>query len=217
MSGYDHDRLGRQLKSARLMLDEERHRTANELAAALAALRLTKAGLKTVAPLLDQAIERIEGQARLNRLLIQPPEGKHNATVAVRELCEAFVMGRTTLGRRTVRLVIEQIEVGSKTLDALIQVAHELLTNATKHGMDADGKIIITLRRMATTIILEVKSPFAKTDKSQSGVGAIIINSILRRVGGELKTAYNDDSFTAYAILPDGMVRKEGPRRCDRP
>lgn len=217
MNGFTGRARSRYENSARLLVDEERHRTANELAAALAALRLTKARLDCDAPMIDEAIARIEGHARLNRLLVQPPSEGNNASEALRELCEAFVMGRSSLGERNVRLVLEEVVVHPGTLDALLQVAYELLINATKHGEPTSGKIAIHLRRLATSVALEVVNETPGQSNARRGAGAALVSSILRRAGGDLRITNEGQLYRAVVVLPDGFRRIEGPRRGLKP
>ncbi len=213
MNEFTNRAQSRREYSARLLVDEERHRTANELAAALAALRLTKAGLDREAPLLDQAIARIEGHARLNRLLVEPPAYGNDAGKALKELCEAFVMGRTGLGERRLRLVVEEVMVSPAALDALLQVAYELLLNATKHGQPASDKIGISLHRLATSVALEVVNTTTGNASPRRGAGALLISSIVKRAGGNLRVTHEGGHHKATVVLPDGFRRNEGPRR----
>ena len=162
---------------------------------------------------MDEAIARVEGHARLNRLLVQPPSQANNAHQALRELCEAFIMGRFDLGERGMRLVIEEVVVGPGTLDALLQVAYELLVNATKHGEPTSDRIVVNLRRLSTSVVLEVVNQTSAPSGTRRGAGAALVSSIVRRAGGDLRITHEKRVHRAVVVLPDGFRRHEERRR----
>ncbi len=70
MTGCSPMRCELALESA--LLDEARNRHGNELASALASLSLVKAGGVMDNPVLDQAIERLGYNVRIERLILDP-------------------------------------------------------------------------------------------------------------------------------------------------
>ncbi|KZX87789.1 hypothetical protein A3726_09190 [Erythrobacter sp. HI0037] len=70
MTGYSPTNCQHAFESA--LLDEARHRHGNELASALASLSLVKAAGVVDNPLLDQAIERLGYNVRIERLILDP-------------------------------------------------------------------------------------------------------------------------------------------------
>lgn len=82
-----------------LILRDEQHRTANELSSALAALKLTVRDHGAGAlPLVDSAIERLEGFVAVRRILANPEEHGCDIVECLRDLAIAMERGRPIPG-----------------------------------------------------------------------------------------------------------------------
>ena len=76
--------------AAELMLQDEQHRTANELSSALAALKLTVRDHEEGSlPFVESAIKRLEGFVAVRRILASPEERGCDIVECLRDLAIA--------------------------------------------------------------------------------------------------------------------------------
>lgn len=194
----------------RLLLEEHMHRTANEVAAALAALRLAaKRGTRTATrEMIEAAIERLEGFGECSRLLGTPASDRVDVGLHIAQVCEAVVRGRMTRGPRRVVLNLPSVEVEGETARRLGLVAHELVTNALKHALLDGGSLEIRLERLSTDIVLSVIDDGPGLGSSRGSLtsgtrlGGRIIGELVRGVGGSMDCDTGPGGTAIHVMLP---------------
>lgn len=209
-SSSDSSRL-RSMGDDMFLLAESNHRVANELAAALAALRLVKAakGSKARWRLLGDAIDRLEAFAVTHRhFSITPPVGTRvdvGADIAV--LCSALAVARRSSQGSTMSLDLPSTFVDGGTARCLALIADELVTNAINFGLEGRaGILLVTLRDDGSHLHLLVSDdgPGVVPDASagNGGLGSGIVAELVRRSGGEFSVATGSAGTTVRVSIP---------------
>lgn len=129
--------------AAQILLEDETHRTANEIGSALAAMHLAVRG--TVGdpfPMLEQAIERLEGFVQVRQILGHPEASGSDMVRLLRDLSTAITKGRDTPITVNLRSNVNSVTVVPMLAQAALRVAHEMLTNAVKHGGGAEAIVV---------------------------------------------------------------------------
>lgn len=190
------------------LLAESNHRVANEIAAALAALRLVRAAKGSTSRwrLLGDAIDRLEAFAETHRhFAATPGEGTRvDIGSELVSLCSALAVARRSSSGSTMSLDLPTIFVDGGTARCVALIANELVTNAIKYGLAGRaGLLIVSLSDDGTNLNLLVSddgqgiTPDAAADRE--GLGSGIVAELVRRSGGEL-TLITGSTGTSYRV-----------------
>lgn len=213
--GGDLERLA---SEDRLMLDEHLHRTANEVASALAALRLASARRSRVNArlMMEAAIERLEGFGECARLLGSPPGRCADAADQIEKVCRAVVRGRAARGPRRVTLALRSVVVDGDTARRLALVTHELVTNALKHAVNGRGTLEVRLELLASNVVLSVidDGPGLGSGSgsltSGTRLGGRIVGELVRSAGGSMDCDTGPGGTAIHVMLPVNDERDGG-------
>jgi two-component sensor histidine kinase len=195
------------------LLLEANHRVSNELAAAIAALRLVKAarGSRSRWKLLGEALERLEAFAITHRHFTAVPACGESVDVGmgIETICTALATARRSASGSTMKLDLPATFVEAVMARNLTLIADELVTNAIKYGLeDRGGIVIVTLRDTGGHLHLVVSDdgPGASSaaGRNGSGLGSGIVAEIVRRAGGEMSFATGSCGTTVQVSLPRG-------------
>lgn len=199
----------------RLMLEEHLHRTANEVASALAAFRLAtaKGSRPGARPMLEAAIERLEGFGECTRLLGAPAARCADAAAQVERVCRAVVRGRTARRPRRVTLALRSVVVEGETARRLALVTHELVTNALKHAVSEGGELEVRLERLGSYVVLSVIDDGPGLGSgggsltSGTRLGGRIVGELVRTAGGSMDCDTGPSGTAIHVTLPinDGL------------
>lgn len=193
----------------RLLLLEAAHRVANEVAAALAALRMVRpvTGSRPRWRLLAGAAARLEGFAQVNRLLAIPDGAEVALAGELGRLCEGLAAGRTDGRRDFLDLDLDEVVVGGAIARRVLMVAAELLLNAIRHGLrDGAGRVTLALRGDAAGVTLAVSDDGPGMDAASaargSGMGGHIVAELVRRGGGAMECRSGPDGTSLTIAFP---------------
>lgn len=186
-----------------LIMDEARHRHANEFAAALATLHLVRARMGMDPGLIGEAIARLEAQVALQRLLIEFPRRPHSLGADLARMCHLILRSRSCELPRRINLRAPPSLRSGANARILVLIAYELVNNAVKHsGRDGAG-IRVGLRGGRLNYRLTVTNGFQQTDGLSVGsAGLAIAASLAKSVGGSFQSSYWGDMARASVILP---------------
>ena len=176
-----------------LLLHEFAHRTANEVAAAAAALRLAnRAKPASGARLMESALWRLEAFGELNRILARPVRRRVNVAADLAAVCGAIASGATAASRSEMRLSLPDTWIEGDTARRLVLVAVELVNNAVRHALDGRaGKLAVSLGVEGDDVVLVVSDdgtgvqPGARS--SGTGLGRGIVSQLVDRGGGTVR------------------------------
>ena len=181
-----------------LLAREARHRVANELAVAAAAVRLAMRDGAS-APALTAAAERLEAAAEVNALLCREPTG--GAVDLAAELAQL----RRPLERLaaaagwTVRFAIAPATVADAVASRIAMIVFELVSNSLRHGDGADGRAIaLRLCDVGGVTTLSVRDggrPRAWT--RPGGQGGRIVDALAASLGG---IVYRGEAFDGAGV-----------------
>ncbi len=194
----------------RLLHDETNHRVANEVAAALAALRLVQSarGRQSRDHLLNLAIDRLEGFGETARLLAAGTSEPVDAALIVDRVCRAVLRPGGDAGPQRVILDLAPSAAGGETARRIAMVAHELVTNARKHAFpDGQGELEVRLCTLADSLVLTVSDDGPGLTASTPGgpgsrLGGRIVAEIVRASDGVLQCETGPDGTTVHVSLP---------------
>lgn len=185
----------REMGDDMFLLAESNHRVANEIAAALAALRLVKAAKGSTARwrLLGDAIDRLEAFAETHRHFAATPSAGTRVDVGseLALLCSALAAARRSSSGSTMSLDLPSIFVDGDTARCVALIANELVTNAIKYGLNGRaGLLIVSLSDDGSHLHLLVSDdgPGIAPDAAATngGLGTGIVAELVRRSAGEL-------------------------------
>ncbi len=192
----------------RLLLDEERHRTSNEIAAALAALRLANSARNPCAKehLLEVAIDRLEGFGETQRLLSARIPAVTDAGAAIEALCRAVIVARAANAPTHVTLRMSRLDAPGETVRRLSLVTYELVNNALKHAFHRrGGRLEVALERIGDALLLTVADDgpgFVSDDTAGTRLGGGIVSDIVHRAGGTMHCETGPAGSTIRVSLP---------------
>lgn len=178
----------------RLLLDEANHRTGNEVAAALAALRLVSSarGSKSRWRLLAEAIDRLEGFGRVHVLLGRPVRGSVDLGRDLEELCRSMLASRFSAGDARVEMRLPSMFVDGATARTAMLICAELVANAVHHVLSQRGGLLeVELERLGDDIIIGVADDgpglAAPSAASGTGLGSGIVADLVGRANGAIE------------------------------
>lgn len=193
----------------RLLLQEAAHRTANELAAAIAALRLIRPanGSRLRWRLLQGALERLEGFAAVNRVLALPTGAPVALSVELGRLCKGLGEARRAIGGSEIKLDLREIVADGVTARRVLMVAAELVHNGIRHALEGrTGNLKVVLRLDDETVMLSViddgPGMTAAAGTAGNGMGGFIVAELVRRAGGVIDCSTGPDGTAFYVGIP---------------
>lgn len=191
-----------------LLASEMHHRFANELASALATLHIVKA--RGPSPeMIDHAIERIDGQAKLLRFMCEPLPLLCNISVLLARLCDLIVRTRG-LGKDLILLINRDDAAADNKLARHIQIiAFELIINALKYAKT--GAIEVRSRAKGGRLYVSVTNRTSQArERAGGGAGLIIVQAMVADIGGTFQVARTARSFRCSVDLPLSPARHSG-------
>jgi hypothetical protein len=203
MTGYFPTQCEHAFESA--LIDEARHRHGNELASALASLSLVKAGGVVDNPLLDQAIERLGYNVRIERLILSP--GTPDLGDALLDLCSLLACTRIERPIFNVKLS-GRPKLRELRMRLALQVAYEFLVNASKAAVPHAPPIKVRLSDRPGRIVLSVLNECREGERRGPGAGLAVLRRLARPYHGRIAARRDGSNFVAQFILPD----QEGSR-----
>ncbi len=191
-----------------LLLHEFAHRTANEVAAAMAAMRLANRAKPTAsARLVESAVCRLEAFGELNRILARPVRRQVNVAADLNSVCAAIAGGAAAASRSEMRLSLPDTWIGGDTARRFVLVAAELITNAVRHALDGRaGLLLVSLEVVGDDVVLAVSDdgagvrPGARS--SGTGLGRGIVSQLVDRGGGSLHMESGPVGTTVRVSFP---------------
>ena len=193
----------------RLLLREMTHRTGNDYAAAIAAMRLTAAGRgpRGRADLVEQAIARLEAASAVHLLLAAPVRRATDAGALVLEACRGVVEARPEASCSGVFVETGEIVVDGELARRVALVAAELVSNAVRHAL--------TGRAGALTVRLDLHDGFLRlivsddgagvrpcSARSGTGFGGGIVSRLVSRAGGSLAVETGPTGTAIEVLMP---------------
>ena len=199
MTGYSPSYREHAFESA--LLDEARHRHGNELASALASLSLVKAGGVRDNPLLDQAIERLGYNVRIERLMLDP--GTPDLGDALLDLCTLLACTRIERPVFNVKLSGRPKVRDLSAMRLALQVAYEFLVNASKRSGAHAAPIRVRLSGRPRRIILSVLNECRDEEQPGTGSGLTVLRRLVQPYHGRVAARRDGPNFVGQFILPD--------------
>ena len=175
----------------RLLLEECSHRVLNEIASAIAAVRLARSakGPDARERLLSGAIDRLEGFARSHRLLSGPTPPLADVSRGVDELVRALAASRPETRLATLRLSLPEIWIDGATARRTMLVAAELVWNAMRHALSGrSGMLDVAVSVERGDVVLRVADDGpglgVVSDGCGTGLGTPIVRELVARGNG---------------------------------
>lgn len=207
--GADWDKVVQRGGEAPLLLDELHHRVSNEVASAIAAMRLAQnAGLRGPRlHLFDQAIQRLEGFGKVHGILAARPAATVDVDAQLHGLCRGLVSGRGELDGGKVWLAAQGCVLPGGSGCRLMLVAAELMANAFRHAIAGrEGNLWVTVHRTERDAVLVVTDDgpgFEGAARTRgTGLGRSIVSELVRMGGGRLETSSDENGTTVKVLLP---------------
>ena len=186
---------------------ELRHRFANELAATLASLHLVRArGCES--GMVDDAITRVQAQARLLQLLGEPLPARCNLVERIGELANLLIRSRRSGPGTTIRVSATQIFMDGEEVARILVVMNELLVNALERV--GEGPVRVKIR---TTPDEHVHMSVANRSDGAAqfqtrGNGIRTMALYARMHGGRLTVENHRGSFCVTLSWPTNGTRR---------
>lgn len=198
-----------------LMLREAGHRHANDLAHAIATLRLVEAGHGARPGVsITEAIRRLEGSVDMQRALCEIGPGPVRVAAALEGLCSAAARGQLATHRMTLSLNDADPIVDARTGWRILALVSEVLTNAAKHATAAGGVVRVEVVHARGVLKLTVSNSFDHADGDQPvpGVrrqcGSSIMDGLIDALAGSITRIKGRRTHTVVLEIP-----VPGPRR----
>lgn len=206
------DRVVPALSDEGLLLVESSHRVANEVSAAIAAMRLVRSGRTGVrrSEMVDQAIARLEGFAGVVRALAIVPTAPFDLRRGIEDLCDGLCASREQTGSSMLSLDLVEMVVDGETGRRMMMVASELIHNGIRHALEhRTGLLAVVLRGDAREVRLAVvdDGPGMRPDAptAGTGMGRHIVAELVRRGRGELTVETGPKGTKVRVAMPLGV------------
>lgn len=193
----------------RLLLREFSHRTGNDYAAAVAAMRLSAAGAgpRGRAHLVQDAIARLEASSAVHLLLAAPTRRVMDAGALVRGICRKIGEARPEAVGSSMFIDAPEMLIEGEIARRVALIAAELVANAVKHALcGRAGVLTIRLDRRDGRMRLMVADDGAgvRTGAASSGTGwgGRIISELVARGGGSLAIDSGPGGTSVEVLLP---------------
>lgn len=168
-----------------VLIDEARHRHANEFASALASLHLVKARMGRSDPLIEEAVARLEAGVRLERHLLDC--GTPDLHGALLKLCALISVTRPSQPHFQLDIRQRPFIRDAAQMKLILLMAYELLVNAAKHAVTSPEPIGVRLDVQASQLVLIVRNVAAGIPLASppAGSGTRIVRSLAEQLQGE--------------------------------
>lgn len=195
----------------RLLLDEANHRIANEVASALAALRLAQSakGQRARSQMIDMAIDRLEGFGECSRMLAGMTSVQTDAGALIERMCRAMMRSRVGSGPQRVLLDLGPVMVDGETARRIAMIAHEILTNALKHAFrHAGGSLEVRLETLIDSVVLSIVDdgpglgPGPSSLTAGKRLGGRIVGDLVRASCGSMECDTGPHGTAVHVMLP---------------
>jgi two-component sensor histidine kinase len=203
------DRVVPALSEEGLLLAVASHRVANEVSAAIAAMRLSLSGRWGSArlQLVEEAIARLEGFAEVVQALKIPSTARYDLRQGIEDLCDSLCHSRRGIADSMVTYDLADIRVDGATARRLLMIVAELVQNSIRHALqDRAGSLTIVLRGNERVVRLAVvdDGPGIRPDAptSGTGMGSHIVAEMVRRGGGELSCQTGPGGTNVRVVMP---------------
>ncbi|HYN87224.1 MAG TPA: sensor histidine kinase, partial [Ardenticatenaceae bacterium] len=191
------------------LLEELDHRVGNTLMMVKSLLDMQRRRLDPAAEaahVLSQSIEHILAIADVQRLL----RNEDDVVTTVEEIARQVIQRKQSLTANTpVRfgLHVSPISISSHDANLLALVLNELIDNALRHGLAAEGGMVqVEASRDADQLVVEVRDdgPLhpAGTPPPSSGRGHSIIQTLVENQGGSFDFHRDRESARARVCFP---------------
>ena len=195
-----------------LLLREMCHRTASEVAAALAALRLV-AGFEPPGSrqrLMERAICRLDGFGQLNQLLGRPLRARVDAGPAVSDVCVALGTGRAGAGASRIDLDLGRAWMEGAAARRLMLVAAELVGEAVRGALeDRAGRLRVALRADSDMVSLVVEDDGPGPRLLATGVDGddprSVVVDLIARAAGTMTLVTGRRGTRVTVCVPTGL------------
>lgn len=201
---------GRVESEDRLLLREFTHRTGNDYAMALAAMRLSVARPGKAAPrdLVEQAIGRLEASSAVHLLLAAPVRREADAGAMVRLLCAGLVDADPGSSKSRVVVEAAEMRLDGDVARRVLLVAAELVGNAIRHALNGRrGFLTVRLDRRDGMVRLVVADDGpgirAGAPPSGTGWGRGIVSELVGRAGGSLSVDTGPAGTVVEVLMPE--------------
>ena len=193
----------------RLLLIESAHRVNNEVAAAIAALRMVRParGSKARWRLVGSCLERLEGFAAVNRVLALPTTSPVRLSQEMVRLCVGLGAARRGIGASRIETDVGDVVIDGASARRVLLVAAELVQNAIRHALEGrDGCLRVVLRLDARDVVLGVKDDgpgmSATSATRGGGMGSPLVAELVRRAGGVMECRTGREGTTFQVAIP---------------
>lgn len=186
-----------------LLLSEQAHRVANDMAVAVAAMRLAERRSGGDADI-AAAIARIEATVTVQRMLCARPVG---ATVdlgqLLRRLCAAMEAAHP-LPDCSIDVACPLVAVGDVVAMSIAMCVHELARNALVHACRRGGRVLVEVSEDCGSLTIAVadRGP-ARTWGRAGGQGAAIVDELAEAIGGAVSRRVTPAGGRVEVALPD--------------
>jgi two-component sensor histidine kinase len=205
-----------------MLLKEVNHRVKNSLQLVLSLLSLqsqefTNAEARAV---FNQAITRISAIASVHERLYQEndPVTVDMQTYVTGLCAELERAGSGDLRAATVQAQVDAIRMPTENGISVALIVNELVMNALKHGRPAQGPSIIQVRltreepdQLHLTVQDNGTGP-SSAQKSSSGLGARLIQMLVRQLKGRLEIENSPEGYSAHVYFPMQAALTWGPQ-----
>lgn len=209
MRGSEWDGVGPVASEAPLLLSEMQHRVSNELACAIAAMRLAQ-GAGVSGPrigLFENALQRLEGFGQVHDVLASRPVRSLDVDAELHRLVRGMVAGRPDLEGSTVRLTAKGTLLPGGPGRRLLLIASELMYNGMRHALAGRrGSLWVDVLRDENfvTLIVSDDGPglAGRSRTSGTGLGSGIVAELVRKGDGRIECDTSRYGTTFRVTLP---------------
>lgn len=190
-----------------LLLHEFAHRTANEVAAASAAIELAQRGRAAVGVrLMRTAAQRLGAFGELNKVLARPVRAQADVAADLRIVCGAIASGVAEWGSE-VRLSLPETWLDGVLARRLVLVAAELVGNAVKHALDRrPGILVVMLEVVDGEVVLVVSDDGlglrVGAESSSTELGRGMVAELVARADGAIRAETSSSGTTFRVAFP---------------
>ncbi len=208
-NGYTGDRTVPAPSEDRVLLAEANHRTANELSAAIAAMRIARMAkhMNTRKRMIDEAIERLEGFGEVHRLFANRPTQIVDCSTEIERLVRALATSRFEADGSVISLDLPTMYVDGPTARRLSLVAAELVSNVIRHAFAGrKGHLKVSLSNLDGEVVLVVEDdgPGMRSGAATAGtgLGSSIVCDLIRHGSGRTECSTGRWGTRIVVTLP---------------
>lgn len=214
------ERLVSAQAEARLLLQEQAHRTKNDLAIATSLIRLQGRAEKdnAVRAALDRAAERLNVLAKGHDYLRMATGDQVVETIDMQEylgeLCWSVGERLRDLRPIAVEVDAERVVTNSRQAIHMGLIVNELVTNALKHAFPGNraGTIAVKLNRCAKGILLTIEdNGIGCPDGAGEGLGSRLTQLLVQQLRGTMTREATDPGCRILIEMPATDVLRSTP------